>query len=109
MSKILDATANASGMVTADGVQVVGAIVLSEGKKASSGVAVIDGDKVWYLTSSATDIKDLIGSMVEIINQIATIATGLDSVTTSPSSQAAAIAQLQLMKTELEQTKELLK
>lgn len=109
MSKILAATCNAAGVVTADGVPVVGAIVLSEGKKASSGVAVMDGDKVWYLTSSATDIKDLITSMVEITNQIATIATALDAVTVSPGSAAAAIAQLQVLKTQLELTKETLK
>lgn len=109
MSKILSATCDATGKVTADGVEVVGAIVLSEGKKASSGVAVMDGDKVWYLTSNATDLKDAIASLVEIINQIATIATGLDAVTVSPGGQAAAIAQLQVLKTQFEQTKETLK
>lgn len=109
MSKILSATCDAQGKVTADGVEVVGAIVLSEGKKASSGVAVMDGETVWYLTSSATDIKDLITKMVEITNQIATIATSLDGVTVSPGSAAAAIAQLQVMKTQLEQSKETLK
>lgn len=109
MSKVLSATCDANGKVTAEGVEVVGAIVLSEGKKASSGVAVLDGDKVWYLTSSATDIKDLITKLVEIVNQIATISTTLDGVTVSPGSATAAIAQLQTMKTQLEQSKETLK
>lgn len=109
MSKILSATCDAQGKVTAEGVEVVGAIVLSEGKKASSGVAVLDGDKVWYLTSSATDIKDLITKLVEIVNQIATISTTLDAVTVSPGNATAAITQLQTMKTQLEQSKETLK
>lgn len=109
MSKILSAAADATGKVTADGVQIVGAIVLSEGKKASNGVAVMDGDKVWYLTSNATDLKDAITSLVEIINQIATIATGLDAVTVSPGGQAANILQLQVLKTQFEATKEQLK
>lgn len=109
MSEILEATCNATGVVTADSIQVVGAIVLSEGKKASSGVAVMEGEKVWYLTSSATDIKDLIIKMVEIINQVATISTGLDGATNSPGAQASAIAQLQTLKTQLDATKEQLK
>lgn len=109
MSKILDATCNATGVVTAEGQTVPAAEVLSEGKKASSGVLLLEGDKARYLPSSATDIKDLISSLVEIINQIATIATGLDAVTVSPGGQAAAIVQLQLMKTQLEATKEQLK
>lgn len=109
MSKILDATCNAVGVVTAEGQVVESALVLSEGKKASSGVLLMEGDKARYLPSNATDIKDLITSLVEIVNQIATIATGLDAVTVSPGTQAANIVALQLLKTELELTKEQLK
>lgn len=109
MSKILDATCSDSGSVTAEGVVVAEAVVLSEGTKASEGVAVMQGPKVWYLTSNAEDIKDLITAMVEIINQVATIATGLDAVTLSPGGQTAAIVQLQTLKTQLEATKETLK
>ena len=109
MSKILSATCDAQGKVTAESTQVVGAIVLSEGKKASSGVAVMDGDKVWYLTSSATDIKDLITAMTDITHQIAAIATALDGVTLVPGTATAAIAQLQAAAVELQQSGELLK
>lgn len=91
MSKVLDATCNASGTVTADGVPVVGAIVLSEGKQASSGVAVMDGDKVWYLTSSATDIKNTIEKLISVIEkdaealtQIATTLTSIGAGMTGP-------------------------
>lgn len=109
MSKILDATCDATGVVTAEGQTVPAAVVLSEGKKASNGVLLLDGEKANYLPSSATDIKDLISSLVEIINQIATIATGLDAVTVSPGGQAAPIALLQTLKTQLDATKEQLK
>lgn len=109
MSKILNATCNATGVVTAEGQTVPAAVVLSEGKKQSSGVLLMEGDKATYVTSNASDIKSLIESLVTIINQIATIATGLDAVTVSPGSAAASIAVLQTMKTQLEATKEQLK
>lgn len=109
MSKVLDAMCNAAGVVTAEGQTVPVATVLSEGKKASSGVLLMQGEKAAYVTSNASDIKDLISSLVEIINQVAVIATGLDAVTVSPGSQAAAITQLQVLKTQLDLTKEQLK
>lgn len=109
MSKILNATCSDAGVVTAEGQTVPAAVVLSEGKKASSGVLLLEGDKANYLTSSASDIKTLISSLVDIINQIATIATGLDAVTNSPGGQAAAITTLQTLKTQLDATKEQLK
>jgi len=109
MSKILNATCSAAGVVMAEGQTVPAAVVLSEGKKASNGVLLLEGDKANYLTSNAADIKALIESLVTIINQIATIATGLDAVTVSPGGQTAAITMLQTMKTQLEATKEQLK
>lgn len=109
MSKVLNATCNASGVVTAEGQEVPAAVVLSEGKQDSTGVLILEEEKANYLTSNASDIKALIESLVDIINQIATIATGLDAVTNSPGAQAAAIATLQTMKTELNLTKDLLK
>jgi hypothetical protein len=84
MSKILSATCSADGKVTADGVEVVGAIILSEGKQASSGMAVMDGDKVWYLTSSATDIKTTIEKMADAITKIANLFTSIGSGMTGP-------------------------
>lgn len=108
MTKVVPATCE-NEEVTADDVVVPEADILSQGKKASAGLLVIDRDKKTYLTSNAEDIADLIESLVEIINQIATIATGLDGATNSPGAQASAIAQLQTLKTELDQTKEQLK
>jgi len=105
---MLNASCNASGIVSVSG-QTIDADILSEGTKASSGVALIDKDNVKYLTSNASDIKDLILALVDIIDQLSLIATGLDSVTLSPGAQAANITQLGVLKTQLEATAETLK
>lgn len=108
-TKMLDATCDAEGKVTAAGVVVPETTVLSEGKKASSGVLLIEGEKARYVASSATDIKDLITKLVEIIDQISTIATTLDGVTVSPGTATTAITQLGVLKTQLDQSKGVLK
>lgn len=109
MSKILDAECSSAGVVTADGVTVESAEVLSEGKKHSEGLLFLEGEKARYIPSSATDIKDLITRVVGIVDQITTIVTTLDGVTTSPGSAAAAIATLTTLKTQLNQSKDTLK
>ncbi len=114
MSKILSATCSPAGVVTADGVPIVGAIILSEGKQASSGTAVIDGDKVWYLTSSATDVKTTIEKMAEAVTKIATmftsIAAGMTGPTTAPPPTIVTdVAELNTMVTNLNVLKEALK
>lgn len=114
MSKILSATCSAAGKVTADGVEVVGAIVLSEGKQASSGVAVIDGDKVWYLTSSATDIKTTIEKAADAITKIANLFTSMGAGMTGPTTAppptlVTDVAAINQVVTELNQLKGALK
>lgn len=114
MSKIISATASAAGKVTADGVEVIGAIILSEGKQASSGVAVLDGDKVWYLTSSATDIKTTIEKLSDAITKISNIFTAIGAGMTGPTTAppptlAASVTALTAVATELNTLKEALK
>lgn len=88
MSKILDATCNAAGMVSVGSVQVPAAIVLSEGKQASAGVLFMDGDKAWFMPSSATDIKatleQVTAALTEIANALTAIGTGMTGPTTAP-------------------------
>ena len=108
MSKMLNATCSASGQVKVGSDLVPGAEILSEGKKQSSGILLIDGDLVKYLASSAGDLKSLITSMVSILDQLATVLSGLDSATNSPGAQAANITALQSLKTQLDQSKDLL-
>lgn len=76
MSKLLEATCSPAGIVTADGVPVEGAVILSQGKAQSSGILLIDGEKLWYLTSSASDLKTTIEKVASALNQAA---TGLNS------------------------------
>jgi uncharacterized protein YukE len=84
MSKILDATCDASGVVTADSVVVPEAEVLSEGKQQSSGLLFLEGPKARYFPSSATDIKSTIEKTVDALEDLAsvlnTIATTLTSI-----------------------------
>lgn len=109
MAKILDASCNALGVVSSEGVSVAEAVNFGEGTKESTGALFLDKDKAYYFTSNASDIKKLIEDLVVIINQIATISSGLDAVTNSPGAQAANITQLQTLKTQLEATKGTLK
>lgn len=114
MSKVLDATCSASSKITADGIEVVGAVILSEGKKASAGVAVMDGDKVWYLTSNAADLKDAIDLAAQALTQAAAGLTaagsGLDGIAPgSGTAVTAAANQITPLVTQLNQLKEALK
>lgn len=109
MSKVLVAACDANSKVTVSGIEVDIAQILSEGKKASTGIVILNRDKAFYLTSNATDIKDLIIKLVDIVNQIATVASGLDGATNSPGAQASAIAQIQTLKGELDAMKGTLK
>ena len=114
MSKVLSATANATGKVTADGFEIVGAIVLSQGKQASSGVAVMDGESVWYLTSSATDVKTTIEKLAALITKVGvmftSIGAGMTGPTTAPPPTLVTdVAELNQMVVELNQLKEALK
>lgn len=107
--EMVDATCSAAGVVTADGVTVAAAEVLSEGTKASSGVLLMRGDEFRYVTSNASDIKDLIEALVEIVDKIVTITTAIDAASNSPGGQTSNIALLTALKVQLDQSKETLK
>lgn len=128
MSKILDATCDASGKVTADGVVVTVAEVLSEGKQDSEGLLFLEGDQARYLPSSATDIKttiekaikildDLGPALTEIANALTAIGTGMTGPTTAPpgslptsvSTINSKVSALNATKSELDQLKGALK
>lgn len=114
MSKIMDATCSAAGVVTAQGVPVDVATVLSEGNQASSGILLIDGDKAWFFPSSATDIKSTIEQVADAITRIANLITlvgaGMTGPTTAPPPTLAAdIAAINLVVTQLNQLKVALK
>lgn len=88
MARIFNATCNALGIVTAEGVQVPDCVVLSEGKQASAGLMFAQGDKFYYLPSSALDIKatltDVIAALTEISSTLTAIGAGMTGPTTAP-------------------------
>jgi len=108
MSSVLQATCEA-GVVTVDGKEITPTLVLSEGVQSSQGVLIIDGDKSYYVAKTSLDLIAMIESLVEIITQVATVATTLDGVTVSPGTATAAITQLNLLKTQFEATKDQLR
>lgn len=83
MSKILDATCDDEGLVSAEGVEVPAAEVLSEGNQSSTGLLFGEGDKWRYLPSSATDIKTTIEKLVLAIEKIADSTTQIATTLTS--------------------------
>lgn len=108
MSKILPASC-VGKVVTTEGHVISPATILSEGVKSSTGVALIEKDKVVYVASNATDIKDLITNIGDVITKITTALTGIDAVTTAPGSNAALITLITTAKTTLLAQKDLLK
>lgn len=83
MSKIIEATCDATGKVTAEGVIVPGATVLSEGKQTSSGLLVIDGEMKKYIPSSAADIKTTIEKTVATIDSLTSVLNTISGTLTA--------------------------
>jgi hypothetical protein len=80
---VLQATCDAQGKVTADGVIVAGAVVFSEGKQASSGLLFLEGAHAFYIPSSATDIKTTLEKVESLLTDVAAALTKLASIATS--------------------------
>lgn len=108
MSRVFDSTC-VGNVVKIDGKTITPATVISEGVKSSTGVALMQGDKVHYLTSNATDIKDLITNIGSLIDKIVTALSGLDAGAPVPGTQAANIALITVFKTTMLAQKENLK
>lgn len=109
MAKILSASCDATGKVTAEGVIVDNATVINLGKKASTGMLLMDGDKSYYITANATDIQKVITDMVAILDALIAALTAIDGVTTTPGSAAALIANITALKVTFNTTKDVLK
>lgn len=114
MAKILDATADADGKVTAGGVEVDIAEILSAGKQASAGIIIFDGSKAWYFPSSATDIATLIEKSADAITKIANILTAIGGQMTGPTTAppptlASDVAAVNMVVSELNELKGALK
>lgn len=114
MSKILDATCSAAGIVTCEGATITEAQVLSEGKQASEGLLIIQNGKVYYLTLSVSDLKTTIEKLSAAVGQIAStltsIGAGMTGPTTAPPPTLPTdVATLNSIKAELDTLKGALK
>lgn len=83
MSKILRATCSPAGIVSAEGVEVPVAQVLSEGNQQSSGLLFMDEDEATYLPSSASDIKTTIEKVITALDNLALALTQVATTLTS--------------------------
>lgn len=83
MSKILNATCDSYGKVTAEGSIIPGAVVMTQGKQASSGLAIFEKEKVTYITANTDDlvtvIEKLITTLTKAADALTQAATGLNS------------------------------
>jgi hypothetical protein len=84
-----------AGLVTAEGLPVLGATVLSEGVGPSSGVLLLqDDDGKIYIARTSQDLKSTLDQLTTALTQIATALTALDAkpIGTLPPAPAAASA-----------------
>ena len=108
MAKFIDATC-VNNQVTAYG-KPVQAEILSQGKKSSSGIMVMEDSRRAYVTSNATDIADLItklSSLVQLVSDtFSAIGSGMTGPTTAPpGSLPTSISQLATIKSDLDTLK----
>lgn len=94
MIKALDATC-VGGVVSIGGAPVVGAVILSQGVGQSTGVAYIDGDKVFYVAKTTPDVATILeklsNSLSELITALGLIdAKPVGGVASAPAPAAAA-------------------
>lgn len=112
MSKMLEATCVA-GIVTADGIPVVEAQVLSEGMGSSSGVLILDGSEAKYIAKTSPDLKLALTQISTALTNIAAALTLLDAkpLGTLPAAPAAAanIALITTAQAQIAALKEILK
>jgi len=99
MSKVLNATCEGN-VVSAEGVQVPGVTVLSEGVSASSGILILEEEKKTYLAKTSPDLKSALQLIISALTSIDTngyiISSGPD-VPGGPKA-ASAISQLTALK-----------
>jgi len=69
MSKTLEASC-AAGVVTVEGVPLVGATILSEGVGDSEGIAILDEDKSFYVAKTVPDLKTTLEKLIDVLGQV---------------------------------------
>lgn len=120
MTKVLEATCVA-GVVTADGVAVPEADILSQGVGESEGVLILDESDAKYIADTSDDLKSTLDNLIDVLGDIASALTSIDSAgyviavvgsasgVPSPPVATSSIAQINAVKAELQALKEELK
>lgn len=128
MSKILNASCDAAGVVKVGGITVPEAVVMSAGKQSSTGLVIVDKKNVKYLTLNTTDIESLIDKTSSALDDVAaalnkialtltSIGAGMTGPTTAPPGTLVAdvaeitskAAEITVVKTQLDTLKGALK
>lgn len=107
MTKVLDASC-VGGVVTVEGVPI-DCTIITKGDGSSTGVVIINGEKIVYVASNKLDLEALITQLNSMFTQVNVIAAALDAVTNSPGSSTAAQAALATQNTALLALKDVLR
>lgn len=81
MSKMLEASC-VGGIVTAGGIPVPAADILSEGVGASTGVLILDEDEAKYLAKISPDLKTTLEKLSSVCDTIKSALQAIDSIGT---------------------------
>jgi len=105
MSKILEASC-VGNVVSIEGAPVE-AEILSEGVGSSTGCALMEKEKIFYITSNASDLKTTLEKAVSAIEKISAallaIGAGMTGPTTTPPPTLAAdVAEILVISVELQ-------
>lgn len=114
MLKLLEATCSASGEVKVGADLVPEAVVMSEGKQASSGIVLIEGETAKYIVLSASDLKTTIEKVADALTKVANLLTSIGggmtgSSTAPPPTLSADVSALNQVVTDLTTLKGALK
>lgn len=71
MSKALPASC-VGGVVTVDGLPLIGAVVGGEGVGQSTGVALLDEENAFYIPDSQGDLKTTLTKLIDVLTQLNT-------------------------------------
>lgn len=82
MTRMISASCD-DGKVTADGVEVPGAIILSGGQGSSTGILLIDGLMAIYVASNAGDLSTTLEKLSTALETIGDTLTKISTMFTS--------------------------
>ena len=91
-----------NGKVTVNGAEVPGAVILPAGKAKSNGMAILSGEKVFYIAvpvDTLADLIDLVGTLADTVASGVLPSNGGGAITSG--TFAADLAQIKTQLTQL--------